>query len=105
VIVLILERTPPTLRGELSRWLIEPKAGVFVGKLSAMVREKLWQLVVDRKGVGAAMLLQSAETEQGFRIRTHGDTSRTVLDFEGLQLVRFPREEKPPPAQRPPRAG
>ena len=33
--VLILERVPATLRGELSRWMIEPRTGVFVGKVSA----------------------------------------------------------------------
>ena len=33
MIVLILERVPVGLRGELTRWLLEAKAGVFVGKV------------------------------------------------------------------------
>ena len=33
MVVMILERAPPGLRGEMSRWMIEPKAGVFVGRV------------------------------------------------------------------------
>ena len=40
MLVMILEKVPPSLRGELSRWTIEPKTGIFVGKVSAMVRER-----------------------------------------------------------------
>ena len=42
MVILLLERVSPSLRGELTRWLLEPKAGVFVGNVSALVREKLW---------------------------------------------------------------
>lgn len=42
MVVLIVERVPASLRGALTRWMIEPKAGVFVGSVSAMVRERLW---------------------------------------------------------------
>lgn len=90
--VLMLERVPPSLRGELTRWLLEPRAGVFVGNISAMVRERLWEKArKDAKG-GAGMLLWSSNTEQGFRIRTFGDTTRSIRDFEGLLLVQRPKK-------------
>ena len=86
--VIMLERVPVSLRGELSRWLIEPRAGVFVGQVTALVREKLWKKVCSRSGdQGACMILWSTNTEQGFRIDSWGDTSRLVTDWEGLQLV------------------
>ncbi len=88
--VLMLERVPASLRGELTRWLLEPKAGVFVGRVSAMVRDKLWERVCARMKGGAGMLVYSADTEQGYAIRFHGATSRTVVDFEGLALIRVP---------------
>jgi CRISPR-associated protein Cas2 len=47
MVVIILEKVPVRLRGELTRWLLELKAGVFVGKVSAMVRDKLWQRVCE----------------------------------------------------------
>ena len=43
MVVIILEKVSASLRGELSRWLIEPKPGVFIGHVSAMVRDKLWE--------------------------------------------------------------
>jgi CRISPR-associated protein Cas2 len=90
MIVLMLEKVPASLRGELSRWLLEPKTGVFVGRVSAMVRDKLWEKVCRGLKGGGAILVHAADTEQGFAIRTHGETAREVIDFEGLLLVRVP---------------
>lgn len=88
MMVLILERVPAGLRGELTRWLLEAKAGVFVGRVSAIVRDKLWQHACESMGGGAGMLIYPADNEQGFAIRFWGKTSRTVVDFDGLQLIR-----------------
>lgn len=85
--VLIVERVSASLRGELSRWMLEPRTGVFVGRLSALVREKLWELVCEKALVGGAVLIQQADSEQGFAVRTWGEPRRSVVDFDGLQLV------------------
>ena len=37
MVVFILENVSTSLRGELSRWLFEVKAGVFTGKVSVVV--------------------------------------------------------------------
>jgi CRISPR-associated protein Cas2 len=88
MVVVILERVPAGLRGELTRWLLEPKTGVFVGKVSALVRDTLWAHVCKSIGGGAGMLIYPADNEQGFAIRFWGKTARTVVDFDGLSLVR-----------------
>lgn len=90
--VIILERATPGLRGQLTRWMLEVRAGVFVGTLTARVRDKLWALTRRRIRKGAMMLLYRAHNEQGFVVETHGDTSRSILDIEGLLLVRRPLE-------------
>ena len=90
MVVLITEKVPATLRGELSRWMIEPRTGVFVGQISAMVRDRLWALAVKSAKGGGVILLWSSPTEQGFQWRIHGDTHRDLLDFEGLSLVYIP---------------
>ncbi len=90
MVVLILEKAPASVRGELSRWLIEPRAGVFVGDVSAMVRDRLWVRIVGSMKSGGAILVYSSDCEQGFTVRLTGDTDRLVEDFEGLQLVRKP---------------
>jgi CRISPR-associated protein Cas2 len=92
LVVLIVEKVKRGLRGELSRWMIEPKTGVFVGKLSALVRDKLWEKVVKEVGDGGAVLIHRAQSEQGFAVRTFGDTSREIVDYEGLFLARLPKE-------------
>ncbi len=88
--MLILERVSPALRGELSRWMLELHPGVFVGTLSALVRDRLWARVTERVGGGAAILVCSSRREQGFDIRTFGVASRSIEDFDGLLLVRTP---------------
>lgn len=88
MVVLILERVPPGLRGELTRWFLEPKAGVFVGRVSGMVRERLWQKSCRLARGGACMMIYSSDKEQGYAIRSWGETTRTVEDFEGLSLIR-----------------
>lgn len=89
--ILILERVPATLRGELSRWMIEPRTGVFVGKVSAMVRDRLWDKARLGAKSGAGMLLYSSPTEQGFSARSFGETTRDIVDWEGLTLVYTPK--------------
>lgn len=93
MVVLILEKVSPSLRGELSRWMLEPFPGTFVGTLSAMVRDRLWERVcraVVGKWRGAATMVEPADNEQGFRISSFGPTRRELVDLDGLQLVRIP---------------
>lgn len=89
--VIILEAVPPGLRGLLTRWMVEPAPGVFVGTVSARVRDLLWSQVRLRTRDGYATIAYRAQTEQGFRLDTYGAPRREVIDFDGLQLVRFLR--------------
>jgi CRISPR-associated protein Cas2 len=89
MVVILLEKVPKSVRGELTRWLLELRPGVFVGNVSALVREKLWEMICQKLKGGAATLLHSAVSEQGFTIRTHGASDRTIRDFEGLSLVQL----------------
>lgn len=90
MVVLILENVPPALRGELTRWLLEPKAGVFVGNVSARVRDKLWHKTCRSVRGGAALMVYTTNTEQGFGLQSFGQTDRQIVDMEGLWLIRVP---------------
>lgn len=92
MVVIIVERVPVSLRGLLSRWMLEPRAGVFVGTPPARVRDKLWEEVSKRLRDGGAVMIHSAATEQGFLMHITGDPSRRVESFEGLQLIRIPHK-------------
>lgn len=90
MIIMILEKVPTGLRGELSRWLIEPKTGIFVGHVSARVRDRLWEKCDGGKKTGGVLQIWSTNSEQRFKMRSIGDTSRQIIELEGLQLIQIP---------------
>jgi CRISPR-associated protein Cas2 len=94
MVVMILEHVPVSLRGELTRWLIEPHPGVFIGHVTAMVRDRLWDKCCRVKAAGGVVQAWSTNTEQRFQVRVAGRTKRTVVDLDGLQLIRVPPETK-----------
>jgi CRISPR-associated protein Cas2 len=94
MIVMILEKVPVQLRGELTRWLLEPHVGVFVGHVNAMVRERLWDKCCKARGAGGVVQMWSTNTEQHFAMRMHGQTRRRVVECEGLQLIAIPPGEE-----------
>ncbi|OQC09903.1 MAG: CRISPR-associated endoribonuclease Cas2 [Candidatus Cloacimonetes bacterium ADurb.Bin088] len=87
MVVLVLENVPNSLRGQITRWLLEVKAGVFVGKVSAMVRDKLWDKVRSNCSGGTCLMIWSSQTEQGFDIEFWGAASRVVTEWEGIKLM------------------
>ncbi|MFE0463864.1 type I-E CRISPR-associated endoribonuclease Cas2e [Kitasatospora sp. NPDC058965] len=93
--VLATTAVPPSLRGALSRWTVEVVPGIFVGTLSARVRDELWSAVTAVVGEGAAVLIHPAPTEQGFALRTAGSRRRVPVDFDGLTLIRMAAPQAP----------
>lgn len=89
MIVLVLTACPPGLRGFLTRWLMEISAGVFVGKVNARMREKIWERTVEMIGSGRAILVRSARSEQGLDVRVHGHHWEPI-DVDGLTLMLRP---------------
>jgi CRISPR-associated protein Cas2 len=88
MIVLVLENAKPSLRGEISRWLFEIKAGIFAGRVSALVRDELWQLIEQKIDTGSALMVYPQRNEQGFDARMLGSPSRSLVDIEGILLVK-----------------
>src|SRR6516162_8536045 len=84
---MILEKLPRSLRGALSRWLMEVRPGTFLGSPSQRVRDELWKKVTQRPPLGYALQVWSAPTAQGFLYRQFGSSKRELADFEGLALV------------------
>ncbi len=99
--VIVAERVPASLRGYLTRWMLEIHPGVFVGTLSARVRESLWERLVvkRRKLTSAVLLLHNTAGEQGFTMLAAGTGSRQIAEFDGLLLLR--RGGKDTPAKSP----
>ena len=70
--------------------MIEPKSGIFLGRMTARLRDKLWAKAVAGSKGGACLQAWNSPSEQGFVVRTFGDTSRKIVDLEGLHLVAIP---------------
>jgi CRISPR-associated protein Cas2 len=84
---------PPHVRGALSRWMLEPTPGLYVGTLSKKVRDELWAVISASVADGAAVLIHAADTEQHYALRTAGQRRRTPIDLDGLTLIALNPEE------------
>jgi CRISPR-associated protein Cas2 len=94
MLVIVVENVPPRLRGRLAVWLLEIRAGVYIGKFSSRVRELIWHQVEVGIGDGSAVMAWSARTESGFDFQTLGPNRRIPLEMDGAKLVSFfPVEE------------
>ncbi len=89
MLVIVLEDAPPRLRGRLAVWLVELRAGVYVGDLSRKVREMIWDQVEDGVGDGNAVIAWSDNSESGFDFLTAGVNRRIPCELDGLKLVSF----------------
>ncbi|WP_341485882.1 type I-E CRISPR-associated endoribonuclease Cas2e [Thioclava sp. GXIMD4215] len=89
MMVIVVSRAPPRLRGRLAAWLLEIRAGVYVGDYSARTRERIWDQVLGGLEDGDAVMVWRAPTDQGFDFLTAGKNRRMPEDFDGLKLVKF----------------
>jgi len=89
MLVIVVENAPPRLRGRLALWLLEVRAGVYVGKLSRRVREMVWKNVENGIEEGNAVMAWSTNTESGFDFLTLGQNRRIPKEMEGVKLVSF----------------
>jgi CRISPR-associated protein Cas2 len=95
MMVIVVENVPPRLRGRLAVWLLEVRAGVYVGNYSVKVRNMIWEQVEEEIGEGNAVLVWSAQNESGFDFRTLGPNRRIPCEMDGIKLVSFlPPEEQ-----------
>jgi CRISPR-associated protein Cas2 len=85
---------PDHLRGALTRWLIEVTPELYVGTVSARVRDELWASVAACTGDGMSVLVYPNDTEQGFELHTAGTRRRRPVDFDGMTLVAFQTADK-----------
>lgn len=89
MLVIVLENAPPRLRGRMAVWLLEVRAGVYVGSYSRRVREHIWTQVEEGLEDGNAVMMWRSSSEAGFDFVTLGRNRRMPADFDGVQLVRF----------------
>lgn len=91
MIVVVLEKCPPSLRGDLTKWLQEINTGVYAGNVNARVRDQLWERICANIRSGRATMAWSARGEQGMSFRVH-NTAWQPVDYDGITLMVRPDE-------------
>jgi CRISPR-associated protein Cas2 len=89
MLVIVVENVPPRLRGRLAVWLLEVRAGVYVGNVSRRVREMIWEQIEKGVDEGNAVMAWSTNTESGFDFLTLGKNRRIPKEMDGIKLVAF----------------
>jgi len=89
MLVVVTENVPPRLRGRLAIWLLEVRAGVYVGNTSRRIREMIWEQINTLAEDGNAVMAWATNTESGFDFQTVGKNRRIPVDLDGLRLVSF----------------
>jgi len=92
--VVVTESIPPRLRGRLAIWMLEVRAGVYVGNASRRTREKIWEYIEADLGEGNIVMAWATNTESGYDFQTMGENRRIPVEFDGLRLVSFLPAEK-----------
>ena len=97
MLVIVVENAPPRLRGRLAVWLLEVRAGVYIGSYGRRVREMIWQQVNENIEDGNAVMGWATPNDAGFEFDTCGRNRREPVDFDGFRLVAFaPQPEAHP---------
>ncbi|EOI5776135.1 type I-E CRISPR-associated endoribonuclease Cas2e [Cronobacter malonaticus] len=89
MLVVVTESVPPRLRGRLAIWLLELRAGVYVGDVSRRVREMIWHQINELAEEGNVVMAWATNSESGFDFQTYGVNRRIPVDLDGLRLVSF----------------
>ncbi len=94
MLVVVTENVPPRLRGRLAIWLLEIRAGVYVGDVSMKIREMIWEQISVLAENGNVAMAWSTNTESGFDFQTYGHNRRVPVEEDGLRLVVFKPESE-----------
>ena len=85
--VIIANDVPPSARGLLRRWFIEPKPNVFVGSVNARTREKTIDYIRRNAPSLSMLVIFDDATSQGYSVLSYGVTNRKLFRKCGLQFI------------------
>jgi len=93
-LTVVTENIPPRLRGRLAIWLLEVRAGVYIGEVSRRTREMIWEQLEAGHEDGNVVMAWASNNESGYEFQTLGPNRRMPIDYDGLRLVAFHPLEK-----------
>ena len=88
-LVVVTENVPPRLRGRMAIWLLEVRAGVYIGDASKRTRQMIWEQLVQGCEQGNVVMAWASSHESGYEFQTLGPSRRLPVEYDGLMLVAF----------------
>ena len=88
-LTVVTENVPLRLRGRLAIWLLEVRAGVYIGDVSRRTREMIWQHLQAGHENGNVVMAWASNHESGYEFQTLGANRRIPVEFDGFNLVAF----------------
>lgn len=87
--VVIAEKLPPSVRGKLKLWMIEPMPNIFISGVSDSLAEKVAERLFDSCPKGANMMIvRSKRGGTGYILSQKSqDSNCRIVEITGLQLV------------------
>ena len=89
MLVIVTDAVPDRLRGYLSRWLLQVRAGVFIGDYSQRVRQMLVEVIKENVATGNVVVAWTTNNESGFDFETLGGNRRIPIELDGMKLISF----------------
>lgn len=95
LLVVVTENVPPRVRGRMAIWLLEVRAGVYIGDVSKRTREMIWEQLREGYEDGNVVMAWASNHESGYEFQTLGPNRRLPVEFDGLHLVAFQPLDNP----------
>jgi CRISPR-associated protein Cas2 len=89
MLVVVTENVPERLRRRLAVWLLQIRAGVYIGDTSKRVREMIWEQCETFIEDGNIVMAWATNTGSGYDFQTLGVNRRIPVELDGLRLVSF----------------
>jgi CRISPR-associated protein Cas2 len=95
MLVVVTENIPSRLRGRLAVWLLEVRSGVYIGDVTARIRDMIWNNLIEGCEDGNIVMAWNSNNDSGFEFQTLGVNRRLPVEWDGIRLVSFnPPDQK-----------
>ena len=88
MVIYSLTSAPQRIRGLISRYCIEIRSGLFIGRLDKRMRLKLWAAIEEAaKPNTTAVMAWSRPSDQGYEFKSIGPNARRPIRIDGIWVV------------------
>lgn len=88
MLVVLANDIPPAVRGRMKLWFVEPRPNVFISGIKDSVADDVVEYLYKHCPADSGlMVFKKIKQVPGYKIRGVGDTRRSLVEINGLQLV------------------